>query len=280
MNRPVFYLGTHQPGWLRKARVRLFVADPRLRVYKALPEAVEEWAADSGGFTELQKYGRWTVTPRDYIARVRRYRNDIGRLAWLAPQDWMCEPLIINGGTVNGKRFAGTRLSVAEHQRRTVLNYVQLRDLAPDLPIIPVVQGWTPDDYARCVDLYWTLAGIDLSTAGRVGVGSVCRRQGTAEAGHIIRRLRAAGLSQLHLFGFKVLGLIQHADLLTNRDTCDSLAWSDTARKLRRPALAQCVLAGRHKNCANCLPYALHWRRSMLAAAAPLTQPRTYGAAV
>jgi hypothetical protein len=43
------------------------------------------------------------------------------------------------------------------------------------------------------------------------------------------------------------------------------MAWSDVARKLRRPALPECELAGRHANCANCLRFA--------AAAAPL--PRT-----
>jgi len=42
-----------------------------------------------GGFTELQKYGRWTVDPRDYVARVHRYRDEIGGLCWAAPQDWM-----------------------------------------------------------------------------------------------------------------------------------------------------------------------------------------------
>jgi hypothetical protein len=68
-------------------------------------------------------------------------------MLWAAPQDWMCEPIVINGGTAGGQRFAGTHLSVAEHQRRTVANYAQLRDLAPDLPIIPVVQGWS--DSAR-----------------------------------------------------------------------------------------------------------------------------------
>ena len=45
--------------------------------------------------------------------------------------------------------FAGTHLSVAEHQARTVANYLTLRDLAPELPIIPVVQGWTVADYLQ-----------------------------------------------------------------------------------------------------------------------------------
>jgi len=117
--------------------------------------------------------------PGEYVARLRRYRDEIGHLMWAAPQDWMCEPIIINGGVVNGQRFAGTHLSVTEHQRRTVANYARLRDLAPDLPIIPVVQGSTPDEYRRCQDLYWSMLRLDLSTAPRVGVGSICRRQGT-----------------------------------------------------------------------------------------------------
>jgi hypothetical protein len=281
----LFLLGTHQPGWLGKAEVRagrvpLFVSDRRLRVYKTLPRAGAPWALDSGGFTELQKYGRWTVTPADYVARVRRYRDETGRLLWAAPQDWMCEPIVINGGTVAGQRFVGTHLGVAEHQRRTAANYRELCDLAPDLPIIPVVQGDTVDAYLRCVDLYWSMLRVDLTRAARVGVGSICRRQGTREAGQIIRGLRSAGLGRLHLFGFSVLGLAAHGHLLTAGDSADSMAWSDVARKLRRPALPECVRTGRHANCANCLRFGLRWRRTVLAAlaaAAPLTPARRDG---
>jgi hypothetical protein len=267
---PLLLLGTHQPGWLGKARVPLFVSDTRLRVYKTLPRASAAWACDSGGFTELQKHGRWTIGPGEYVARLRRYRDEIGHLAWAAPQDWMCEPLIIGGGQAGPHRFAGTHLSVAEHQRRTVANYAQLRDLAPDLPIIPVVQGWEPGDYLRFVDLYASMIGVDLTRLPLVAVGSVCRRQGTKEAGHILRALHARGVRRLHGFGVKTLGLAMHGHLLTS---ADSLAWSDVARKLRRPALPACVTAGRHQNCANCLPFALHWRTRVLAAT---TAPRAY----
>jgi hypothetical protein len=232
-----------------------------LRVYKTLPRAVNAWALDSGGFSELQRHGRWTVNPGEYIARVRRYRHEVGRLVWAAPQDWMCEPIILSGGTANGLRFAGTQLSVAEHQRRTVANFAHLRELAPDLPIIPVVQGWDLDDYRRCVDLYRSQAGIDLTTAPLVGLGSVCRRQGTAEAGRILTALHELGVRRIHGFGFKILGLAEHGDLLTS---ADSMAWSLDARRLRRRAVG-CTAT--HINCANCLPYALAWRRSVLAAA-------------
>jgi hypothetical protein len=256
-----FLLGTHLPGWLARTTpngpVPWFVSDTRLRGYKTLPRAANPWGCDSGGFSELQRHGAWTITPAAYAARVRRYRDEVGHLIWAAPQDWMCEPIIINGGTLHGLRFAGTHLSVAEHQRRTVLNYAQLRELAPELPFIPVVQGDTPDAYARCVDLYQTLIGLDLTREPLVGVGSVCRLQGTAAAGRILTTLHACGIRRLHGFGFKTLGLLAHGHLLTS---ADSLAWSFDARRRRQP-LPGC--AG-HKNCANCLRYALSWRTNLL----------------
>jgi hypothetical protein len=275
-----FLLGTHQPGWLNHAGVPLFVSDTRLRVYKRLPAAVAPVAYDSGGFTELQRHGRWTIPPTDYVARLRRYRDEIGHMAWAAPQDWMCEPLIINGGRVGSTVFAGTRRFldphgwltddhiVWEHQIRTIDNYVLLRELAPDLNIRPAVQGWLPEDYVRCVDLYWERAGIDLTREPLVLVGSVCRRQGMDEAGRILTALHQIGVTRLHGLGFKTLGLIRFADLLTS---CDSMAWSDDARKLRHPAPG-CPGKIRRpgepvKNCANCLHYALTWRAAVLAAA-------------
>lgn len=265
---PRFLLGTHQPGWLNHAGVPLFVSDVRLRTYRTLPRAAAPWALDSGGFSELQKYGTWTVPPRVYAARVRRYRDEIGHLLWAAPQDWMCEPIVIHGGRAGHQAFVGTHRSVAEHQWRTVLNFLHLRDMAPDLPIIPVVQGFTGDDYLRCVDLYWTLGRVDLTSEPLVGVGSVCRRQAMSDAGEIFAALHQRGLTRLHGFGFKILGLLAFGHLLTS---ADSMAWSDDARKLRRPT-AECPGKIRRpgepvKNCANCLHYALAWRANVLAAA-------------
>src|SRR4051794_36560160 len=164
MDRCQFFLGTHQAGWLATAQVPLFVSDRRLRSYRRLPRAAASWALDSGGFTELASFGSWDQgpTPRQYADRVRRYTDEVGRLAWAAPQDWMCEPWIV----------AKTGLSVAEHQRRTVRNFCRLRDLAPDLPFVPVLQGWTTADYLRCVQLYQQ-HDVRLTDAPLVGLGSV-----------------------------------------------------------------------------------------------------------
>jgi hypothetical protein len=245
-----FFLGTHQPGWLTDSPVPLFISDRRLRTIKRPLPAVCDWALDSGGFTELSTHGTWNngPTPAEYVNRIRTYQRRIGRLQWAAPQDWMCEPWIV----------AKTGLSVLEHQSRTIDNLLELRELGPELPIIPVLQGWTVDDYLRHIDLYRAV-GVDLTAEPLVGLGSVCRRQGTDEIGQIVVAVRDAGVARLHGFGVKALGLRRYGQMLTS---ADSMAWSMQAR--REPPLPGC---SGHINCANCRRYAYAWARQMAAAA-------------
>ncbi|OKI19294.1 hypothetical protein [Streptomyces sp. CB03911] len=238
-----FYLGTHIPAWLAKTEVPLFVSHRRLKGRKTLPRAMARWALDSGGFTELSMHGRWTVTAREYATAVRRYRDEIGLLDWAAPQDWMCEPWIV----------AKTGLSVLEHQRRTVTNYLELAAEAPDLPIVPVLQGWDLDDYRRCVDLY-AASGVDLRTFPTVGIGSVCRRQATAEIGQIVHAMADEEGLRLHGFGVKSAGLRRYAQHLSS---ADSMAWSFRGRHVEG-----CTAT--HKTEANCAVFAMAWRRRAL----------------
>lgn len=234
-----FYLGTHQPQWLSVLEVPLFISYQRLKDRKTLPRAITSWALDSGGFSELSLRKTWTIPAADYVQSVRRYIDEIGMLDWVSIQDWMCEPHII----------AGTKLTLEEHQHRTVASYLDLMDRAPEVPWAPVLQGWHLRDYFHCIDLYQR-AGVDLWAMPVVGVGSICRRQATKEAAEIIRVLAGLGLN-LHGFGFKLTGLAKVADVLAS---ADSMAWSSTARF--EPPLTGC---SGHKNCANCKRYALQW---------------------
>lgn len=240
-----FYLGTHMDSWLKKETledVPLFVSHRRLRARKRLPKAVTSWALDSGGFTELSMHGKWTVPTKDYVSAVYRYHSEIGRMDWAAPQDWMCEPWIVEK----------TGLSVMEHQKRTVVNYLELRSLAPDLPFIPVLQGWELGDYLRCVDMYYA-AGVPLAELPTVGIGSVCRRQATDEIGEIVQAMSGLGI-QLHGFGVKKQGLRKYSKYLAS---ADSMAWSYGGR--HKPGCSPT-----HKTEANCVPYALNWRSDVL----------------
>lgn len=245
-----FYLGVHVPGWLFREEFRgvpLFISHNQMRKRKSMRGAVTEWALDSGGFTQLSKHedGWPRGCEEPYVEAVYRYM-ETGTLAFASQQDWMCEPWLMHGRTVR------------EHQERTVSNYLRLRELAPELPWLPVLQGWELGDYVTHVGT-WLEAGIDLTTFPRVGVGSVCRRQATDDIGRIMGLLSEGGIS-IHGFGVKKAGLKKYGHLL---GSADSMAWSFAAR--RDDPLPGC----RHGkegtgNCANCPRYALRWRGQLL----------------
>lgn len=261
MNDLTFYLGSHQPHWLESAAVprdvNLFVSHRRLAGRKSLPKARIGWALDSGGFSELSLYGEWRTSPAEYVAAVQRYDTEIGNLGWAAPQDWMAEPFML----------AKTGLTVEEHQRRTVANFLdlrarwqaldpsdELRSAAEFCVFMPVLQGWQLADYLRCAEMYAD-AGIDLTHYPVVGVGSVCRRQATDEIGEIFEALSTLDIA-MHGFGVKKAGLEKYGHFLSS---ADSMAWSFDAR--RSPRLPGC---SGHLNCANCLEYALRWRNEVV----------------
>lgn len=154
--------------------------------------------------------------------------------------DWMCEPAVRQK----------TGKTVYQHQSLTLANYCKLMTLAPELPWIPVLQGWTMGEYLHHVEMY-AAAGVDLTKEAVVGVGSVCRRQHTMRAGHLFTWLADDGL-KLHGFGLKITGIRDYGQHLVS---ADSMAWSLNARK--SPPLPECG----HKSCANCMRYALKWRK-------------------
>lgn len=248
-----FYLGTHRPHWLGLVDSPLFVSHrtltPAGRRRHRLPVAIGPWALDSGGFTEIKAHGRWLTSPGQYVAAVRRYRDEIGQLEWAAPQDWMCEPAML----------VKTGLTVPQHQERTVENYLELRVLAPYLPFIPVLQGWTLAEYHRCVEMY-DRAGVDLRAEPRVGLGSVCRRQATEEIREIAASLAGLGL-RLHGFGVKTAGLKHYAEHLVS---ADSMAWSWNAREEGRRRGGKPAPGCTHGSCANCLLYAVRWHQRIV----------------
>jgi hypothetical protein len=165
-------------------------------------------------------------------------------LDWVAPQDWMCEPWIV----------AKTGRSVGWHQQATIESVLDLRERVAGVEVIPVLQGWRLGDYIAHAEAYRD-AGVNLATARTVGLGSVCRRQGTSEIAAVVVELALRCGVALHGFGIKTRGLGLYAGYLAS---ADSMAWSYNAR--RHPPLPGC----RHRSCANCLRWALRWRTKIL----------------
>jgi len=260
------YLGTHRPTWLTLDGPPLMVSLNTLPARKSY-RAVIDWFVDSGGFTELQLHGRWRTTATQHAERCAEVVERFGRVEWLSPQDWMCEPIVIAGGGP----FVGTGKTVREHQERTVQNYLDLIAIEPDLPWVPVLQGYALDEYHECADLYAS-AGVELEAAHRVGVGSICRRQSMSEAVVIMRTLAARGL-QLHGFGFKQAGIAACWPWMAS---ADSMAWSYNARyegsKYGRTCARPNGRGGQVASCGNCRHYAIDWHERTTRREQPIQQ--------
>src|ERR1043165_7782228 len=135
-----FYLGAIDPGWLKEPEFETIpqcVSRNRLMGYKAEVRARTRWMLDSSAFTEIERHGRWTVSPKNYARMAARWQREIGRMDAAAPQDIMCEPEMVKK----------TGLSVHQHQMLTTRSVLELRDLEPDVPWMPVLQGYVPEEY-------------------------------------------------------------------------------------------------------------------------------------
>ena len=242
-----FYVGTNKGNWLwsKNNRHPLFVSVRTLKKYKKFTQAETRWACDSGGFTELSMFGKWVTTPTEYVDHLERFNNEIRSLDWAAPQDYMCEPQMLTK----------TNKSIQEHQHLTCQNYLVLKTLAPHLPIIPVLQGWMPDDYLHHAGMYSTY-GIILDEQSVVGIGSVCRRTKVEGMKQVFEQLTQDRL-RLHGFGLKQDGIKLFG---SNLYSSDSMAWSFTARAA---GWRNEYLCGQpHENaqsCADCHDWAMKW---------------------
>lgn len=252
----IYYLGIPEPSWLSTISVPAFVSRNRLmRMRNELRPSPVPLAIDSGGFSELtpmpgQKVTKrgWTLKAKHYAAEMDYYRRALVNVDWMAPQDWMTEDAAL----------ANTGMSLREHQLLTTNNFLELEAAAPWLHFVPVLQGRTVDDYLRHADDY-ERAGIDLAKRRRVGVGSVCRRQGCNEAIEILRALHKRGM-RLHAFGFSTLGVRNGAQYIAS---ADSMAWSLAARQ-KHVLLPGHFHGSKTPDCRNCPAWALLWRKQLL----------------
>lgn len=210
-----FFVGLHQPSDARHFG-RCCISVNRLRNRKG-DFRVSDWIMDSGAFTEISTHGHYRGSVELYADQIRRW-SQCGNLLSAVAQDWMCEPEIVDC----------TGLSVAEHQRLTVERYDQLIDCRPPVYIMPVLQGYEPQEYVDCLRLY----GNRLAGGDWVGVGSVCKRNSDPRA--ILDVLRAIDEVRpdlkLHGFGVKRTALA-HGTIRAMLWSADSMAWSAAARR-------------------------------------------------
>lgn len=175
-------------------------------------------ALDSAGFVAASHYGdyRWGVA--DYIDLAASYP-----WTWYASMDMSVEPEIAEDRPLRILRIATTAALLFQCVREA-----KRRGLKPPMPVL---QGWTADEYLLCTQ--W----LPFEWPSLVGLGSMCRRAVEGSNG-ILAILDAVDRVlpphvQFHLFGVKstVLDRIAHHPRVA---AMDSMAWDVRARCERR----------------------------------------------
>ncbi|KXU82445.1 hypothetical protein CI15_33465 [Paraburkholderia monticola] len=216
-----FFTGLHQPSDAQHFDAA-FVSVKRLAKRKS-GFSVGDWIMDSGAFTTILTHGGYPERVEVYAAEIKRWSTNGNLLAAVA-QDYMCEAHMLKI----------TGMTIEQHQQLTIERYdALLKCDVGGVYIMPVLQGYSPADYVRHIEMY----GDRLKHGAWVGVGSVCKRNGDPRAIEaVLMAIKAVRPDlKLHGFGLKSTALSSWIvrELL---HTADSMAWSFAARKQGRNA--------------------------------------------
>lgn len=167
-------------------------------------------------------HGGYPEAPEVYAAQIRKWKGN-GELLAAVSQDYMCEPAMLER----------TGLTVADHQRLTIERYDAILACDTGVYIMPVLQGYAPEEYVSHVRQY----GERLPHGAWVGVGSVCKRNASPEKilDVLLAIKRERPDLRLHGFGLKMTAL-GNGIIRQLLETADSMAWSFAARKQGRNA--------------------------------------------
>ncbi|NTF67917.1 deazapurine DNA modification protein DpdA family protein [Rhizobium rhizogenes] len=262
-----FYVGLHQPADAQHFDLAC-ISINRLRGRKKSVDCGDV-LVDSGAFTELLQHGRYRHSVEEYANEVRRlHESGVVKISAAVAQDYMCEPFMLkktaiaDGVKLNmdvknilapigdedfviqevapEDKFAASYLTPEQtterirlHQRLTIERYDALFACNLPVPVLPVLQGFAPSDYADHVRQY----DDRLKFGMWVGVGSVCKRQGDPRAIiAVLQSIRDVRPDlRLHGFGVKRTSLL-HPGVREYLYSADSMAWSFAARKQGRNA--------------------------------------------
>jgi len=213
-------VGLHRPSAAQHFD-RVCISIAQLRDRKS-SFAVKDWIMDSQAFSTILKYGGYPYPTAEYAAQIVRWKSN-GNLLAAVSQDYMCEPAML----------AITGLSVADHQRLTIQRFDELAQAQTGVYIMPVLQGYTPDEYVCHVRQY----GERLAAGAWVGVGSVCKRNASpAQIFDVLVAIKTERPDlKLHGFGIKRTALAW-GTIRALLYSADSMAWSFAARKQGRNA--------------------------------------------
>lgn len=193
----------------------------RWRRGKWLSQAGRRWL-DCGGYTMLNKHGDYPFSIDNYLNLVAHLRPN-----YYATMDYPCEPDISRnlGLMTNEQRIEAT----VDNAKKTLARAT----LVGSGQVVPIIQGYTLDEYCHCLDLHQAARTIRPYMA----VGSMCRRIDDDELERLIIGIRqhsySIGVERLHFFGLKLTPKLDDlSQYIYSRDS--AVAYDDYDSELRQ----------------------------------------------
>lgn len=139
---------------------------------------------DSGGYMLFKTHGDYPFTMDNYHNLVSRVKPD-----FYASMDYPCEM----GDTQSN-------IERTVHNAKIMTHY---EDMLPNSTMVPVIQGFTIEEYKYCIRLY----AKENLIKPYMAIGTLCNRSRSSEITEIIGQvyLEAVkyGVERIHLFGVK-----------------------------------------------------------------------------
>jgi len=181
---------------------------PRFRGQPRMPKTTQNLFLDSGGYQAFTRFSGYPFTVEQYARYVDRIKP-----TFVATMDYPCEKEL----TLLDSR--------KERIKETVNNAVELADLEEiigfDAQIVPVIQGYSGQEYIHCIDLY-NEVGLPLDY---IAVGSLCKRKNMKEIRDVLLAIKyVLPKSKIHAFGLS-LSAIKDFAVVQSINSFDTQAW-------------------------------------------------------
>jgi len=173
------------------------------------PKTINCLAIDSGGFTAAARWGDYPFTPKEYVEWAKTI-SEGHELAFVAVMDYACERGV-------NRSVHATNL---QRIKATVENTLRCFDAEPDFPWLPVIQGYTLDEYFTCIEML-EKEGLLRPT---MGIGTLCTRRPSEAAKVIVAIGRRLPEVRFHAFGLDMRAITPETAYHLN--SWDSYSWS------------------------------------------------------
>ena len=186
-----------------------------VRKWKEFPNTHGLRMLDSGGFSLINKEGEYPYSFDEYIEFANKWKFD-----YVATMDYPCDARV---------HVSKIQLTHKERILRTVENTAYLIDKIPNL--LPVIQGYTIDEYAECIDLMRD-AGV---LKDYCAIGSLCLRRSVKDIVNTVNAIhRLIPNVKFHCFGLKLTSVFRMGTYLRSFDSAVwSLPWHKYGKLLK-----------------------------------------------